>query len=108
MSESIDNSGFDIESTNLDSLYALRKSIQDLRNNDAWGILVTDINAQVDRMQQDLIYGDVREPALHAITERLKGQIEGRLVVEFLLRNYEHMIAERIEQLTKENEHDDA
>jgi len=68
-----------------DECYALRKEFQDLQSSPGWLKLVAILQAQVDRLQTELIYGSPDNPNILAISERVKGKMEGRLSVEATL-----------------------
>ena len=69
-----------------------KKALQRLLDDPAWRILSMEVQQQVDRMQQEILFAPVTSEADLYRLERLKGSLEGRLSLAALIET-------KIEQL---------
>lgn len=61
------------------NIFDIKKDFENLLESRAWRMLAEAIQAQVDSMQQEILFGPVESDSDMYRIERLKGKLEGRL-----------------------------
>jgi hypothetical protein len=70
-----------------------KKEFERLLDSPAWRILMREVQEQVDHFQRTILFAPIEGEADIFKQERMKGQLEGRLSLE-------HLVRTKMEQLT--------
>ena len=63
-------------------LSAAKKEFEDLLSSRAWGQLMRVMQAQIDGLQQEILFSPITSPEKLYDLERKKGKLEGKLELE--------------------------
>lgn len=86
------------------NIFEQKKAYEDLQSSPAFRKLIGEVQTQVDRLQNEILFGPITCEADLFLMERRRGQLEGRLSIQATLNTLLENLEYDYQQAVKEKQ----